>query len=97
IIFHNYPCDYWRFTPQALELLLEDYPSKIIGWHGPADRPANVWALAQGEELPPITSEQFQTLQAKLHEYAQMPLSRLRRWRFQAARLLCGRRPLAPW
>ena len=30
---HSYPSDYWRFTPQALELLLRDYPSKILGWH----------------------------------------------------------------
>ena len=64
---HHYPNDYWRFTPQALEVLLEDYPSKIIGWHGPADRPANVWALAFGEEHPPISAKQFQTFQAKLH------------------------------
>src|SRR5262249_7540605 len=36
---HNFPNDYWRFTPEALELLLEDYPSKIIGWHGTRHRP----------------------------------------------------------
>ena len=41
---HDYPSDYWRFTPMALEMLLEDYPSKIVGWQGPPTRPANVWA-----------------------------------------------------
>jgi SAM-dependent methyltransferase len=94
---HNHPCDYWRFTPQALEVLLEDYPSKIIGWHGPEDRPANVWALAFGEERPPISDHQFQMLRAKLFQHARMPLPALRRWRYQIARLLCGRRPFAPW
>src|SRR5262249_14474318 len=42
---HNYPGDYWRFTPQALDLLLTDYPQRILGWHGPAKRPLNVWAI----------------------------------------------------
>src|SRR5215831_10178505 len=32
---HSFPSDYWRFTPEALELLLEDYPSKVVGWQGP--------------------------------------------------------------
>jgi SAM-dependent methyltransferase len=94
---HHYPCDYWRFTPQALEVLLEEYPSKLIGWHGPVDRPANVWALALGEDRPPISGAQLRSFQAKLHQYGGMPLPMLRRWRYQLGRLLCGRRPFAPW
>ena len=47
---HQYPQDYWRFTPAALETLLEEYPSKILGWHGPKQRPAHVWALACRED-----------------------------------------------
>ncbi len=43
---HGHPSDYWRFTPQALGVLLDAYPSKVVGWHGPARRPASVWALA---------------------------------------------------
>ena len=43
---HGYPSDYWRFTPQALHVLLESYPNRLVGWHGPRRRPANVWALA---------------------------------------------------
>src|SRR5262249_6508654 len=27
---HAHPHDYWRFTPDALKLLLEEYPSKIV-------------------------------------------------------------------
>src|SRR5262245_18694241 len=57
---HDYPGDYWRFTPMALEMLLEGYPSKIIGWRGPATRPAAVWALAFRESHPPIRAEQFE-------------------------------------
>src|SRR6516225_3813820 len=35
---HSYPSDYWRFSPQALTILLRRYPSKILGWHGPPGR-----------------------------------------------------------
>lgn len=38
---HNYPEDYWRFTPAGFLTLLENFPMKIIG--------------AQGEHLYPHT------------------------------------------
>src|ERR1043166_8631831 len=56
---HNYPHDYWRFTPAALESLLEPYPSKIIGWRGANKRPTSVWAVAFGPGRAAITHEQF--------------------------------------
>ncbi len=67
---HNYPQDYWRFTPAAFEVLLEKYPSKIIGWHGPQLRPANVWAFACREKYPAIRGEQFAQYQQLLNTYA---------------------------
>lgn len=94
---HNHPCDYWRFTPEALELLLEDYPSRIVGWHGPSKRPANVWAAAFREEHPPVTPEQFEQYQALLKCYAHEPQRWPRRWRYQLGRWLCGRGPFAPY
>src|SRR5262249_9796719 len=51
---HSFPSDYWRFTPEALEVLLEQYPSKIVGCHGAVKRPAGVWALAFREGHTPI-------------------------------------------
>jgi SAM-dependent methyltransferase len=94
---HAHPDDYWRFTPAALELLLEDYPGKIIGWHGPPARPANVWALAFREERPPISSAEFAVYQDRMHEHARMPLSWRRRLRYHLGRFLCGRGPFAPY
>lgn len=94
---HSYPSDYWRFTPQALELLLRDYPSKVIGWHGPARRPANVWALAFREQRPAITPEQIERYRALMDRYARQPMSWGRRLRYRLGRLLCGRRPFAPY
>jgi SAM-dependent methyltransferase len=94
---HAHPCDYWRFTPQALELLLDDYPSKILGWQGPATRPANVWALAFGPDRPPISPAQYQTYQTLMRRYARMPLPWPRRLRYALGRLLFGRGPFAPY
>jgi SAM-dependent methyltransferase len=94
---HGFPSDYWRFTPQALEFLLAKYPARILGWHGPPRRPLNVWAAAfrQGSARP--TPEQFARYRALLGEYAREPLSSGRRLLYQVGRVLCGRRPFAPY
>jgi SAM-dependent methyltransferase len=94
---HDYPGDYWRFTPAALEMLLEPYPAMILGWHGPATRPANVWALAFREERGPITADEYTHYQARMTAYARMPLPPWRRWRYLLGRVLCGRRPFATY
>jgi SAM-dependent methyltransferase len=94
---HNHPGDYWRFTPDALALLLKDYPSKLIGWHGPDTRPANVWALAFREGRPPVTLNDYARYRTRMNQYARQPLTGLRWLRFQLGSLLCGRRPFAPW
>ncbi|MFO0845811.1 MAG: class I SAM-dependent methyltransferase [Gemmataceae bacterium] len=94
---HAYPSDYWRFTPEAFKLLLEDYPAKLVGWHGPADRPANVWALAFGDAHPPPTDGQVRRYRAALARHAREPMSPLRKLRYRLGRLLCGSRPFAPW
>jgi SAM-dependent methyltransferase len=94
---HAYPSDYWRFTPQALEVLLEGYPSKVLGWHGPARRPANVWAVAFRAGRPPVTPQEFDRYRALLARYAHEPLRPMRRLRYRLGRWLCGRRPVAPY
>ena len=95
---HNYPHDYWRFTPAALEALLEPYPSKILGWHGARNRPANVWALAFREGRTPIQPEEHAHYQFKLLRYAhEPPASWTRGLRYRLASLFCGRGPFAPY
>lgn len=94
---HAHPNDYWRFTPESLKLLLDRYPSKIIGWHGPRTRPANVWAVAFREGRPPITPEEYRRYRVLMDAYAKMPLGFARTLRYQVGRLLCGRRPFAPY
>ncbi len=94
---HSFPSDYWRFTPQALEVLLEKYPTRIIGLHGPPKRPANVWALAFREGRPPVSAAQFAHYRLLLEKYARQPRSWRREIRYRIGRWLCGRGPFAPY
>jgi SAM-dependent methyltransferase len=94
---HDYPSDYWRFSPSALEMLLEPYPNQIIGWHGPAKRPANVWALAFREGRPPITADEFARYRSLMGRHARQPLKWTRRLRYGLGKLLCGPRPFVPY
>src|SRR5262249_14358962 len=89
--------DYWRFTPEALKLLLADYPSRIIGWHGPKRRPLNVWGVAMREQCPPISETQYVRYRTLVTRYARQPLSWPRRLRYQLGRWICGRRPFSPY
>jgi SAM-dependent methyltransferase len=94
---HSYPSDYWRFTPEAMHILLEDYPTRIIGWHGPRNRPANVWAVAFRERHPAVRPEQLDRYRQLLAVHAREPLNWLKKWRYRLAKLICGGAPLAPY
>ncbi len=94
---HAYPSDYWRFTPEALDVMLEPYPSKIVGWHGPVRKPLNVWAVACREGRPPITPAQFERYRELLGRYARRKLRWQRKLVYQVCGLFCGRRVFAPY
>ena len=94
---HGYPSDYWRFTTYALDAMLERYPTRILGWHGPDRRPINVWAIAWREDAIPPTEEQFQKYQELLRVYARERLALGRRIAYAIGRVICGRRPFAPY
>jgi SAM-dependent methyltransferase len=95
---HQFPHDYWRFTPAAYEALLERYPSKIIGWHGAKNRPANVWAIACREDRPAITPDQYARYRRLMTQYAHEPdTTWTRRLRYRLAGWLCGRGPFASY
>jgi SAM-dependent methyltransferase len=92
---HNYPSDYWRFTPGALASLLEDYPGRLLGWHGPKKRPANVWALAlRGRTVTPHEVVRYRELMGR---YARNPLPWKRWLRCALGQVLFGRVPFAPY
>jgi SAM-dependent methyltransferase len=94
---HSFPSDYWRFTAEALDLLLEDYPFCILGWHGPRHRPLNVWALAFGNDRPLPGPGQIDYYRQLLARYAKEPLRWGKKIRYLLGRWLCGRGPFAPY
>jgi len=93
---HAYPNDYWRFTPAALDLLLDRYPTRIIGRHGPERRPLGVWAVAFREEAS-FDSETYNKYKHCLKQYAREPLRRRKWLHYTLGRRLFGRRPFAPY
>ncbi len=42
---HDYPSDYWRFTPAAFQLLLDIFSIKIVGYHGSSDFPHSIFGI----------------------------------------------------
>jgi SAM-dependent methyltransferase len=93
---HHHPRDYWRFTPEALEFLLEDYPTRITGWQGPAAKPLHVWALAF-RAAQAVSAEEFARYRELMGRYARQPLPWSKKWRYLLGRLICGRRPFVPY
>jgi SAM-dependent methyltransferase len=93
---HAYPHDYWRFTPEAFDTLLERYPTRLLGWHGPDKRPLNVWAAAFREGAKVPTDAQLAEYRRRLASYGKEPVGFARRLRYRLGRVLCGRRPFAP-
>ncbi len=94
---HAFPSDYWRFTPEALNLLLAAYPTRILGQQGPSKRPAGVWAVGFREGRPPLSRAQFERYRRLLAHYAREPLVWRRGLRYRLGRWLCGRGPFAPY
>ncbi|MGF1579941.1 MAG: class I SAM-dependent methyltransferase [Gemmataceae bacterium] len=94
---HNHPSDYWRFTPEAFQLLLEDYPQRILGWHGTKDRPENVWAFATREEYPRISEGDYQKYLTSLSEHAKQPIPWGRKLRYRMLSLFDRKRLCAPY
>ncbi len=42
---HNYPADYWRFTPQGFKSLLSIFPAAVVGWQGHRLQPHTVFGI----------------------------------------------------
>jgi SAM-dependent methyltransferase len=93
---HTYPNDYWRFTPAALDIVLDRYPTRLIGCHGPKRRPLGVWAVAFREQATP-SPDTIQRYEQALRAHAREPLG-WRNWlRYSLGRRLFGSRPFSPY
>ena len=49
---HEYPCDYWRFTPEGFRLLLQGFQTALISYEGEPEIPHTVFGLASKSRLP---------------------------------------------
>ncbi len=49
---HEYPSDYWRFTPEAFRLLLRPFQTALISYEGEPEIPHTVFGLASKSRLP---------------------------------------------
>jgi len=45
LAIHAFPCDYWRFTPEGVRLLLYPFPKIIIGFQGYSVQPHSVFGI----------------------------------------------------
>lgn len=93
---HDFPHDYWRFTPEAMDFLLRNYPARLLGWHGAERRMANVWAVGFRENSRHPAPADIERYRHLMGSYAKEPLRWDHRLRYQLGQLLCGRRPFAP-
>jgi hypothetical protein len=51
---HDFPSDYWRFTPKAFELLLKEFPVFEVQFDGDPEFPDGVYGFGiKGEKRSP--------------------------------------------
>lgn len=90
---HAHPNDYWRFTPEAMDSLLESYPQRVLGWHGPVKRMENVWGVAFREQARLPGAEDLAAYRRRMAEYAREPVSWKRRLGCRLGKLMFGGKP----
>jgi len=52
---HDYPYDYWRFTPEAFKSLLKPFAASFVGFAGMEDFPHTVVGIGFKGGNPPLT------------------------------------------
>ena len=51
---HSYPCDYWRFTPEAFKSLLKPFADSFVGFAGDKNFPHTVMGIGFKGRTPPL-------------------------------------------
>lgn len=90
---HEYPSDYWRFTPQALDYLTQDFPMKFIGYQGYKTHPHTTFAVAFKEEYNSKMPSKLQLIKDRMsHAITPRKIKFDRRVRFAIAKMLAGKK-----
>jgi SAM-dependent methyltransferase len=56
---HEHPWDYWRFTPQAFELLLEPFESRLVLAQGHPELPEGIYGVGVKGPFPDMGPERL--------------------------------------
>jgi SAM-dependent methyltransferase len=52
---HDYPYDYWRFTPEAFKSLLKPFAASFVGFAGSEDFPHTIIGIGFKSSSPPLS------------------------------------------
>jgi SAM-dependent methyltransferase len=52
---HDYPCDYWRFTPEAFRSILKPFAGCFVGFAGKEDFPHTVVGVGFKGAIPDLS------------------------------------------
>ncbi len=52
---HDYPHDYWRFTPEAFKSILKPFSNSFVGFQGNKNFPHTVVGIGIKGDMPPLT------------------------------------------
>jgi SAM-dependent methyltransferase len=66
---HEHPWDYWRFTPQAFELLLEPFETRLVVGHGWELMPEGVFGVGIKGPYPDLTIDRLPRLAAACRDW----------------------------
>lgn len=60
---HEYPYDYWRFTPEAFRSILKPFANSFVGFQGTEVFPHTVVGIGVKGDMPPMTEfmKQYET------------------------------------
>jgi len=67
---HAHPWDFWRFTPEGFERLLEPFESKLVMAHGWALMPEGVYGIGVKGSDPALTPARLPRIQAMSQHWA---------------------------
>jgi len=56
---HDYPSDYWRFTPEGFKSLLKPFPSSFVGFTGLRLSPVTIVGIGFKGDVPKYKMEKF--------------------------------------
>lgn len=73
---HDYPYDYWRFTPEAFRSLLKPFAHAWVGHVGVKKFPHTVVGIGFKENLPPLAGFEggFEALRYRYYVEEPMPM-----------------------